>query len=82
MNKKTVNSLSFFPKFDMNYVKNLQVITRHGTKTGPDKIESEPIKCIQKMITLTVTNKKNYSKMQKKFFRIYQLMKSNIKAIP
>ena len=32
----------------MNYVKNLQVITRHGTKTGPDKIESEPIKCIQK----------------------------------
>ena len=48
MNKKTVNSLSCVLKTDMNCVKNLQVITRYGTRTGLDKNESKPIKCIQK----------------------------------
>ena len=48
MNKKIVNSLSCVPKTDMNYVKNLQVITRYGTRVGLDKNESEPIKCTQK----------------------------------
>ena len=47
MNKKTVNSLSCVPKTSMNCVKNLQVITRYGIRTGLDKNESEPIKYIQ-----------------------------------
>ena len=48
MNKKTINTLSCVPKTNMSYVKNLQAITRHGTKTGLDKNDPEPIKCIQK----------------------------------
>jgi hypothetical protein len=48
MNKKTVNTLSCVPKTNMSYVKNLQVITRHGTKTGLDKNETKPIKIIKK----------------------------------
>ena len=63
MNKKIVNSLSCVPKYDMNYIKNLQVITRHGTKTGPDKIESKPINCIQKDDYPNCDKKKNYSEM-------------------
>ena len=48
MNKKTVNTFSCVPKTNMTFAKNLQVITRHGTKTGLDKNEPKPIKIIQK----------------------------------
>ena len=37
MNKKTVNSLSCVPKSNVQCAKNLQVITRCGTRIGLDK---------------------------------------------
>ena len=48
MNKKSVNSLSCVPKSDVHNVKNIQIITRFGTRNGYDKDTIEPIKIIDK----------------------------------
>ena len=48
INKKLANNLSCVPKSDVHSVKNLQVITRCGTRTGYDKDITEPIKHIEK----------------------------------
>ena len=48
INKKSVNNLSCVPKSDVHSVKNLQVITRHGTRIGYDNDIIEPIKHIEK----------------------------------
>ena len=48
INKKSVNSLSCVPRSNVNFSKNLQVITRCGTRTGFDKNTIAPIKHIQK----------------------------------
>ena len=48
MNKKIINTLSCVPKTNMTFAKILQVITRHGTKTGLNMNEPEPIKIMQK----------------------------------
>ena len=48
INKKTVNTLSCVPKSNIVDTKNLQVITRQGTKTSLDKHEPELLKIIQK----------------------------------
>ena len=45
INKKLVNNLSCV---DVHSVKNLQIITRCGTRTGYDKDTIEPIKHIEK----------------------------------
>ena len=48
INKKSVNSLSCVPKSNVHCAKNLQVITRCGTRTGFDKNTTKPIKHIEK----------------------------------
>ena len=48
INKKLVNNLSCVPKSDVHSVKNLQIITRCGTRIGYDKDTIEPIKHIEK----------------------------------
>lgn len=48
MNKKTLNSLSFVPKTDMYCAKNMQVITRCGTRTKFDRNKPDPIKHIER----------------------------------
>ena len=48
INKRSVNSLSCVPKSDVQSTKNLQVITRHGTRTRFDKNKIESIKHIEK----------------------------------
>ena len=48
INKKLVNNVSCVPKSDVHSVKNLQIITRCGTRTGYDKDTIEPIKNIEK----------------------------------
>ena len=48
LNKKSVSSLSHVPKSDVHSVKNLQIITQCGTRTGYDKDTIEPIKNIEK----------------------------------
>ena len=80
MNKKTVNSLSYVPKTDMNYVKNLQVITRYGTRTRPDKNESEPIKCIQKYDYPNCDKQKQLYKGAKKDFQEISTNKEKSKS--
>ena len=48
INKKSVNNLSCVPKSDVHSVKNIQIITRCGTRIGYDKDTIEPIKNIDK----------------------------------
>jgi hypothetical protein len=48
INKKTVNTLSCVPKYNIDDTKNLQVITRRGKKTGLDINEPKILKIIQK----------------------------------
>ena len=48
INKKSVNNLSCAPKSDVHSVKNLQIITQCGIRTGYDKDTIEPIKNIEK----------------------------------
>ena len=48
ISKKSVNSLSCVPKSNVHYDKNIQVITRCGTRTGFDKNTTEPIKHIER----------------------------------
>ena len=48
INKKLVNILSCVPKSGVHSVKNLQIITRCGTRIGYDKDAIEPIKNIEK----------------------------------
>lgn len=48
INKKSVNSLSCVPRSNVHCAKNIQVITRCGTRTGFDKNTTEPIKHIEK----------------------------------
>ena len=48
MNKKNVNSLACVPKTDIHCTKNLQVITRCGTRIGFDRNELDPIKYIER----------------------------------
>ena len=48
INKKSVNNLLCVPKSDVHSVKNIQVITWCGTRTGYDKDTIEPIKNIEK----------------------------------
>ena len=47
INKKLVNNLSCVPKNDLHCAKNLQVISRCGTRTSYDKDITEPIKHIE-----------------------------------
>ena len=69
MNKKAVDTLSCVPKTNMSYVKNLQVITRHGTKTGLDKNEPELIKIIQKDYYPNTDKQKELYKDAEKVFQ-------------
>ena len=62
INKMSVNNLSCVPKSDVHIVKNLQVITRHGTRIGYDNDIIEPIKHIEK-------NDYPNSKKQKDLFK-------------
>ena len=62
MDKKSVNSLSCVPKSDVHSVKNLQIITRCGTRTSYDKDTIKPIKHIEK-------NDYPNSKKHKELFR-------------
>ena len=48
INKKLVNNLSCVPKSDVHSAKNIQVITRCGTRTGFDRDITKPIKHIEK----------------------------------
>lgn len=48
INKKSVNSLSCVPRSNVHCAKNIQVITRCGTRSGFDKNTIEPIKNIEK----------------------------------
>ena len=47
INKKSVNNLSCVPKSDLHSIKNLQIITRCGTRARYDKDTIEPIKNIE-----------------------------------
>ena len=47
INKKSVNSFSCAPKSNVHCAKNLQVITRCGTRTSFDKNTTKPIKHIE-----------------------------------
>ena len=81
MNKKAVNSLSCVPKIDINCAKNLQVITRYGTRTGLDKNEPKPIKYIQKDDDPDCDKQKELFKDVEKGFQEILLTKSNLKVI-
>ena len=52
----------------MTFAKNLQVITRHGTKTGLDKNEPELIKSIQKDYYPNTDKQKELYKEAEKVF--------------
>ena len=69
MNKKIVKTLSYVPKINMTFAKNLQVITRHGTKTGLNKNEPDPIKIIQKDDYPNTDKQKELYKDAKKVFQ-------------
>ena len=62
ISKKLVNILLCVPKSDVHSVKNLQIITRCGTRTGYDKNTIEPINHIEK-------NDYPNSKKQKDLFK-------------
>ena len=47
VNKKSVNSLSCVPKSNVHCAKNIQVITRCGTRIGFDSNTTKPIKHIE-----------------------------------
>ena len=80
INKKTVNTLSCVPKSNIADTKNLQVITRQGTKTGLDRNELEILKIIQKDDYSNTDKQKGYIRMQKKYSRNYQTMKRIIRV--
>ena len=52
----------------MTFAKNLQVITRYGTKTGLAKNEPEPIKIIQKDDYPNTDKQKELYKEEEKVF--------------
>ena len=75
LNKKLVNNLSCVPKSDVHSVKNLQVITRCGTRIDYDKDIIEPIKHIEKNDYPNSQNKNTYLKMLQTFLKKLLLMK-------
>ena len=69
INKKIVNTLSCVPKSNITDTKNLQVITRHGTKTGLDKNEPELLKITQKDDYPNIDKQKELYKDVEKVFQ-------------
>ena len=68
IDKKSVNSLSCVPKSNVQCAKNLQVITRCGTRTGFDKNTIEPIKHIENNDYLNCQTQKELFKDAEFFF--------------
>ena len=68
INKKSVNNLLWVPKSDVHSAKNLQVITRCGTRTSYDKDITEPIKYIEKNDYPNCKKQKNLFKYAENVF--------------
>ena len=68
INKKLVNNLSCVPKSYVHSAKNIQVITRCGTRTGYDKDITELIKHIEKNDYPNCQKQKDLFKDAKFFF--------------
>jgi hypothetical protein len=69
INKKIVNNLSCVPNSTIADTKNLQVITRQGTKIGLDRNEPEILKIIQKYDYPNIDKQKELYKDAEEIFQ-------------
>ena len=69
INKKIVNTLSCVPKSNIVDTKNLQVITRQGTKNGLNRNEPKILKIIQQDDYPNIDKQKELYKDAKKVFQ-------------